>query len=89
MAEATWGDANDSMIEWKMSAALENVTRSGEEVPEVTNLEGAVRAWQQLEGDQKRDAVLTLERPIRVGGDLPLDTFVGAAIEDLARKLPA
>lgn len=89
MAEATWGDANDPRIEWKMSAALENVTRSGEEVPEVTNLEGAVRAWQELDGDQKRDAVLTLERPIRLNGDLPLDTFVGEAIGGLAQQLPA
>lgn len=89
MAEATWGDANAPAIDWKMSAALENVTRGGEQVPEVTNLEGAVRAWQQLDAPQQAEAVLTLERPVQVDGDLPLDTFVGDAINDLVQRLPA
>lgn len=89
MAEATWGDALDPSIDWKMSASLEDVTRGSEAVPEVTNLEAAVRAWQELEGDMKGDAVLTLERPVHLDGAMPLDRFVGDAIGDLARRLPA
>ncbi|ONF95522.1 hypothetical protein [Sphingomonas jeddahensis] len=89
MAEATWGDATAPTIDWKMSASLENVTRGGEQVPEVTNLEAAVRAWQQLEPDMQGDAVLTLERPVRLNGDVALESFVGAAIGDLAERLPA
>lgn len=88
MAEATWGDATAPSIDWKMSASLENVTRGGEHVPEVTNLEAAVRAWQQLDGDMQAEAVLTLERPVRLNGDMPLDHFVGSAIGELASRLP-
>lgn len=88
MAEATWGDATAPTIEWKMSASLENVTRGGEHVPEVTNLEAAVRAWQQLAPEMQAEAVLTLERPVRLNGDVPLDHFVGEAIGDLAARLP-
>lgn len=88
MAEATWGDATAPSIDWKMSASLENVSRGGEELPEVTNLEAAVRAWQQLEPDMKAAAVLTLERPVNLNGDMPLDNFVGDAIDDLAKRLP-
>ncbi len=89
MPEATWGDALDPSIDWKMSASLEDVTRGGETVPEVTNLEAAVRAWLELSGDMQGDAVLTLERPIHLDGGLPFDRFVGEAIGDLARRLPA
>lgn len=89
MAEATWGDTDGTSIDWKMSASLEDVTRAGEAVPEVTNLEAAVRAWQQLDGAMQKDAVLTLERPVHLGGALPLDRFVGPAIGDLARHMPA
>lgn len=89
MAEATWGDALDPSIDWKMSASLEDVKRGGEEVPEVTNLEAAVRAWLQLDAAMKGEAVLTLERPIHLEAGMPLDTFVGEAIGDLARRLPA
>ncbi len=88
MAEATWGDATAPTIDWKMSASLENVTRGGSEVPEVTNLEAAVRAWQQLAPEMRDEAVLTLERPIWLNPDMPLDTFVGEAIGDVARRLP-
>ncbi len=88
MAEAVWGDANVPSIDWKMSASLENVTRGGEHVPEVTNLEAAVRAWQQLAPEMQAEAVLTLERPVRLNGDVPLDHFVGEAIGDLAARLP-
>jgi hypothetical protein len=88
MAEATWGDANTPPIDWRMSASLENVSRGGEEVPEVTSLEGAVRAWQQLEPGLKDAAVLALERPVNLNGGHPVDHFTGPAIEDLAKRLP-
>jgi hypothetical protein len=88
MAEATWGDANAPSIDWKMSASLKNVSRGDEELPEVTNLEAAVRAWQQLEPEMKAAAQLTLERPVNLNGDMPLDNFVGEGIDDLAKRLP-
>lgn len=88
MAEATWGDATEPSIDWKMSASLENVTRGDAQLPEVTNLEAAVRAWQQLDGELKGAAVLSLERPVNLNADMPLDHFVGEAIEDLAKRLP-
>lgn len=90
MAEATWGDPLSPSIDWKMSASLENVTRGSEAVPEVTNLEAAVRAWLHLDDPgMKADAVLTLERPVHLEGAMPLDRFVGEAIGDLAQRLPA
>ena len=89
MAEATWGDATAPSIDWKMSVSLENVTRAGAVLPEVTNLEAAVRAWQDLDPARQAVAVLTLERPVRINGDLPLDHFIGEAIDDLAKRLPA
>lgn len=88
MAEATWGDATAPDIDWTMSASLENVTRGGEEVPEVTNLQMAVRAWQQLDGAMRETAVLTLERPVRIDGNMPLDSFTGSAIGTLVERLP-
>ena len=63
MAEATWGDANAPSIDWKMSASLRNVSRGDEELPEVTNLQAAVRAWQQLDPEMKAAAELALEPP--------------------------
>jgi hypothetical protein len=36
MAGASWGDAASPDIEWRMSAALENVPRGPEELVEVT-----------------------------------------------------
>ena len=88
MAEATWGDANAPSIDWKMSASLRNVSRGDEELPEVTNLQAAVRAWQQLDPEMKAAAELALERPVNLHGDMPLDNFVGDAIDDLAKRLP-
>ena len=39
MTEATWGDATKTPdIDWSMSAALENVTRGGEDIAEVASL---------------------------------------------------
>lgn len=87
MAEATWGDATAPSIDWRMSAALENVPRGNEDLPEVTNLEAAVRAWLGLDPERQAQAVLTLERTVNINGDMPLDSFVGAAIGDLAARL--
>jgi hypothetical protein len=35
--------------DWTMSARLANVMRGDEELPEVTNLQGAVEAWGRLD----------------------------------------
>lgn len=87
MAEARWS-GDPSSIDWSMSAALENVPRGDQAVPEVTSLEGAVRAWIALPPDLQNAAVLTLERPVTLTGRMPLDNFLGAAIGDLAERLP-
>jgi len=51
MTEATWDDAaKNPPIDWRMSAALENVPRGNSDIAEVTSLEGAVRAWVTLDG---------------------------------------
>ncbi|MDF2494876.1 hypothetical protein [Sphingomonas sp.] len=89
MAEATWGEGKPPSIDWKMSASLENVTRGDAAVPEVTNLEAAVREWQDLDPAMKADAVLKLERPVWLTPEMPLDTFAGDGIGDLVRMLPA
>lgn len=89
MAEATWGDANDaSSIDWRMSAALENVPRGDTELAEVTNLEGAVREWLALDGELQSEATLTPERPIRLNEGEPIASFSGQAVRDLAAHLP-
>ena len=49
MVEASWGDAASPDINWRMSAALENVPRGLEELVEVASLEKAVRAWLALD----------------------------------------
>ncbi|MBD8736821.1 MULTISPECIES: hypothetical protein [unclassified Sphingomonas] len=38
MSEATWGKAASPEIDWRMSAALENVPRGDKEFAEVTSL---------------------------------------------------
>jgi hypothetical protein len=75
-------------IDWHMSAALENVSRKGNELPEVTSLEGAVRAWVSLDNELQAEAVLTPERPVSVDGGEPAVTFGGMAIRALADRLP-
>ncbi|KKI18541.1 hypothetical protein CA236_12995 [Sphingomonas sp. ABOLG] len=89
MAEATWGEATPPPIDWKMSASLENVPRGDAAVPEVTSLETAVRAWQDLDPAMRADAVLKLERPVWLIPEMPLDRFEGDGIGDLVRVLPA
>ena len=68
MTEASWGEAGSPDIDWRMSAALENVPRGESELAEVTSLEGAVRAWLALDPAHQEDAVLTPERPLLVEG---------------------
>lgn len=75
-------------IDWRMSAALENVPRGDAELPEVTSLEGAVRAWTRLDGELQAEAVLTPERPVAVDGGEAAVSFAGMAIRALAEKLP-
>jgi len=88
MTEATWNDdAKTPTIDWRMSASLENVHRGDEDLAEVTSLEGAVRAWQELEGEHRDSAVLTPEHPVQIDGAV-LDSFAGEAIAGLAKRLP-
>uniref|UniRef100_UPI0035CC80B9 hypothetical protein n=1 Tax=uncultured Sphingomonas sp. TaxID=158754 RepID=UPI0035CC80B9 len=88
MAEATWGDDTKTpAIDWRMSASLEDVPRGDAEVAEVTSLEGAVRAWQQLDPSHRSAATLTLERPIQLDG-VSIVVFTGDSIDALVEKLP-
>lgn len=90
MAEATWGGAGDAPpIDWRMSAALEDVPRGDEDVAEVTSLEGAVRTWLALDSAHQAAAVLTPEHPLRLNEGEPVGRFAGSAIGDLAAHLPA
>src|ERR1700712_5667469 len=89
MAEATWGDAtNSTTIAWNMSAALEKVPRGDGDLAEVTSLEGAVRAWLDLDPEHKAAATLTAERPGQMHG-VSNTSFVGEGIAVLAERLPA
>jgi hypothetical protein len=75
-----------SDIEWQMSAVLANVDRGGNEVPEVTNLADAVRAWLALDNGLQNDAVLRPERAVDVDGE-QVAVFAGQAIRGLAARL--
>ncbi len=79
---------NTEEIDWTMSAALENVRRGEEQLPEVTSLQGAVRAWTELEGELQAQATLTPERPVEVDG-VSTPSFSGQAIAALAERLPS
>ena len=74
-------------IEWTMSAALANVDRGGNEVAEVTSLEGAVRAWLTLDDGLRNDAILRPERAVTIDGENVV-VFAGQAIRALADRLP-
>ncbi len=88
MTEATWGkDAKTPDIDWRTSAALENVPRGDGDVAEVTSLEGAVRAWVDLDSKHKVAATLTVERAMQIDG-VSVETFTGEAIAVLAERLP-
>jgi hypothetical protein len=89
MTEATWGDdAKTPDIEWRMSAALENVPRGDNDVAEVTSLEGAVRAWLELDPEHQAAATLTAERPVQIDG-VSLTSFTGDGVSALAEHLPS
>lgn len=89
MTEATWGDgATTPNIDWRMSAALENVPRGDGDLPEVTSLEGAVRAWTCLDQEQRSGALLTPERPVQIDG-ASLTSFSGLGIGAIAELLPS
>jgi hypothetical protein len=88
MTEATWGDgATSPQIDWRMSAALENVPRGDGDVAEVTSLERAVRAWLELDAEHRDKAVLTPEQPLIIDGATHA-TFSAAGIAALAERLP-
>jgi hypothetical protein len=88
MTEATWGDeAGTPKIDWRMSAALQNVPRGDADVAEVTSLEGAVRAWLELDPEHKDNAVLTPEHPVLMDGTSH-PTFAAEGIAQLAQLLP-
>ena len=88
MTEATWNEASKTPeIDWRMSAALENVPRGDTDVAEVTSLEGAVRAWLELDPQHRVDATLTAERPILIDG-VAHSSFVGEGVDVIAELLP-
>lgn len=87
MTEATWGDARSPEIDWRMSAALENVPRGDGAVAEVTSLEGAVHAWSALDDEHRGEAVLTPERPILLDG-AQVASLSGEGIAALVERLP-
>ncbi|HEX8300058.1 hypothetical protein [Sphingomonas sp.] len=88
MAEATWGeDTKTPDIDWRMSAALEDVPRGDGDLAEVTSLEGAVRAWIELDPEHKAAATLTAERPVQIDG-VSATSFSGEGISVLAERLP-
>lgn len=89
MAEATWGSASEPpAINWRMSAALENVPRGDTEVAEVTSLEAAVRDWLGLDLQHQTNATITLEEPVKLHHGEGSTSFSGDAIRALADRLP-
>ncbi|MES3151556.1 hypothetical protein [Sphingomonas faeni] len=89
MTEATWNEATKTpAIDWRMSAALENVPRGDGDVAEVTSLAAAVRAWIDLDAVHKAAATLTAERPVQLDG-VSTTSFAGEGIAALAERLPA
>jgi len=89
MSEASWGDdAKTPKVDWRMSASLEDVPRGDDDLAEVTSLEGAVRAWLELDPVHQTAATLTPERPIQIDG-VSTASFQGNGISVLAERLPA
>ena len=86
--EATWHDGvKTPAVDWRMSAALENVPRGSDDLAEVTNLERAVRDWLSLDPEHQVAATLTPEKPILIDG-VSHPTFVGGGVSALAELLP-
>lgn len=89
MTEATRGDEPKTPdIDWRMSAALENVPRGDADVAEVTSLEGAVRAWTTLDPPHRDATVLTPERPVQIDGSAHA-MLAGNGIAASAERLPS
>lgn len=65
----------------------QNVRRPPRAHAEVTNLQGAVEAWTQLDPAHRTDAILTLERAIHADG-MSLSSFEREGIGVLAERLP-
>ena len=76
-----------SGIDWRMSAVLADVDRSGSELAEVTSLQQAVRAWLALDNGLQNEAVLRPERAVVIDGET-VAAFEGQAIRALADRLP-
>ncbi len=74
-------------IDWRMSAALENVPRGDSEIASVTSLAYAVREWLRLDGELQAAALLTPEHPVTIDGEETV-AFAGMAIRALAARLP-
>ncbi|MDB5583967.1 MAG: hypothetical protein JWR80_9143 [Bradyrhizobium sp.] len=88
MSEASWGDAAKTpIIDWRMSASLENVERGDGDMAEVTSLEGAVRAWLELDPEHRTAALLTPERAVQIDG-VATASFTGEGIAVLSERLP-
>ena len=89
MTEATWGDGGKNpQIDWQMSASIEDVPRGDSDVPQVTSLERAVRAWLNLDPQHQAAATLTAERAVQMDG-IFTTSFTGEGIAALAERLPA
>jgi hypothetical protein len=73
-------------IDWRMSAALEDVPRGGEDVAEVTSLEQAVSEWLSLDPEHRAGARLTPEHPIVIDGASHA-SFTSDGIAALAERL--
>ncbi|MGW8202751.1 hypothetical protein ACWGM0_09395 [Sphingomonas bisphenolicum] len=88
LSEASWSDTTKTpAIDWSISAGLENVARGGQDIAEVTNLDGAVRAWLALDQEHQKEARLTIEYPILLDG-VAMSHFSGLTIAALAEHLP-
>ena len=60
MQEATWVDGTTSPeIDWRMSAAPENVPRGESDLAEMTSLAGATAAWRAFDPAHRTGAILT------------------------------
>ena len=67
--------------------AAQNVARGDGEMAEVTSLEGAVRAWLELDPEHRTAALLTPERPVQIDG-VAMASFEGDAITILSERPP-
>ncbi|RYE69067.1 MAG: hypothetical protein EOO81_08840 [Oxalobacteraceae bacterium] len=76
-------------INWRMSAALENVPRGDTDIAEVTSLEEAVREWLRLDLQHQTNATITLEEPVQLHQGEGSASFSGDAIRAVADRLPA